>query len=321
MNPASSHSGTLVVRHEGLTPIDDGQVLDALPKAVKLGHSEKIVIDVQRANQRAVASRDWHEAARAVADAYRTRLKPALEANPAFRVAYFGTVSIPLALQLGYHLGTWRGADAYLHHHGRKDWSWEASKRPRGPIEVRTDGLPSEGSLGEGDLVIRVSTSHRVPPSQTIEIVPRPLAQVDVSVDAPGEDVLAYPNDLEAVALSFKRVLDRLHELYPNAQTVHLFAAVPVGLAFLMGTRVSQTIHPPVQTYQFDTKADPKYYSALCLHRDPEPRTRISDEERAAAAGERVAWAQVRVTDHRDHPFRHRDHRFRDRDHGAVSGS
>ena len=31
--------------------------------------------------------------------------------------------------------------------------------------------------------------------------------------------------------------------------------------------------------------------------------------------------AALRVTDHRDHPFRHRDHRFRDRDHGAVSGS
>jgi hypothetical protein len=29
----------------------------------------------------------------------------------------------------------------------------------------------------------------------------------------------------------------------------------------------------------------------------------------------------VRVTVHRDHPFRHRDHRFRDGDQGAVSGS
>ena len=267
-------------------------MLDALPETVKLGPREQVTIDLIQTNERAVATRDWHEAGRAIADAYRTRVKPVLEANRGFRVAYFGTVSIPLAMQLGYHLGTWRGADPFLHHHGRKDWTWAGAKRPGDPIEVRTTGLPSEGSLGDGDIVIRVTTSHRIHASQTMEIVPHPLAQVDVSVDVPDEDALAYPNDVEAVAAAFKAALDRLHALYPNAETTHVFAAVPVGLAFLMGTRVSQTVHPPVQTYQFDAKADPKYYAALCLQREPELRMLISDEERAAAARERSAWAE-----------------------------
>jgi hypothetical protein len=292
MSSAAPRPGTLVLCQEGLTPIDDGQTLDALPDPVKLGPREQVAVDLRQANERAVATRDWHEVGRAVADAYRTRVKPVLEANPAFRVAYFGTVSITLAMQLGYHLGTWRGADVFLHHHGRKDWTWAGAKRPGGPIEVHTTGLPSECSLGGGDIVMRVWTAHRIHASQTLEMVPHPLAQVDVYLDAPGEDALAYPDDVEAVAAAFRTAIDRLHELYPNAETVHLFAAVPVGLAFLMGTRVSQTIHPPVQTYQFDAKADPKYYAALCLQREPELRTPIRDEERASAARERAVWAE-----------------------------
>jgi hypothetical protein len=289
MSSQDSRTGTLVVCQQGLTPIDDGQVLDALPEAVRLGRREHVAIDLRDANERAVATHDWHDAGRALAEAYRTRVKPALEANAGFRVAYFGTVSIPLALQLGYHLGTWRGADPFLHHHGRKDWKWPAGD---GSVEVRTIGIPTEGSTANGDLVIRVSTSHRIHPSQTQELVPRWLAQVDIALDAPGEDALQSPRDVEAVAAALKVALDRLHDLFPNAERIHLFAAVQVGVAFLMGTRVSQTIHPAVQTYEFDSKADPKYHEALCLQRKAVPRTPISDEERAAATRERAAWAE-----------------------------
>jgi hypothetical protein len=292
MTSQDSRTGTVVLCQQGLTPIDDGQVLDALPDAVRSGRREHVAIDLREANERSIASRDWHEAGRVLAEAYSTRVKPALEPNAGSRVAYFGTVSVPLALQLGYHLGTWRGADAFLHHHGRKDWKWPAGGSPAAAVEVRTTGMPIEGSTANGDLVIRVSTSHRIHPSQTQEVVPRWLAQVDIALDTPGEDALQSPQDVEAVAVAFKRALDRLHDLFPNAERIHLFAAVQVGVAFLMGTRVSQTIHPPVQTYQFDSKADPKYHAALCLQREAEPRTLISDQERAAAALERAAWAE-----------------------------
>lgn len=292
MSSPDSRTGTLVLCQQGLTPIDDGQMLDALPAAVRSGHREHVAIDLREANERAVASHDWHDAGRALAEAYRTRVKPALEPNPGFRVAYFGTVSIPLALQLGYHLGTWRGADAFLHHHGRKDWKWPAHDGARAALDVRTTGMPAEGSTASGDLVIRVSTSHRIHPSQTQEIVPRWLAQVDIGLKVPCEDALESPEDVEAMAVAFKAALDGLHELFPNAETIHLFAAVQVGVAFLMGTRVSQTIHPPVQTYQFDSKSNPKYRAALCLQRQTDPRTPIADEERAAVSRERAVWAE-----------------------------
>src|SRR4051794_9735918 len=97
--------GVIMLCQPGLTPIDEGQVLDALPETVKSGRRHVVSVDLTASNARAVESHDWHDAGRQLADDYRGRVKPILDANPGYGVAYFGTVSIPLAIQLGYHLG------------------------------------------------------------------------------------------------------------------------------------------------------------------------------------------------------------------------
>jgi hypothetical protein len=292
MTPKAGVEGVLMLCQQGLTPIDEGQALDGLPAAIRQGRRDFVTVDLTAANARAVESHDWHEAGRHLADEYRSRVKPILDASPGYRVNYFGTVSIPLAVQLGYHLGSWRAAEAFLHHHGRKDWKWAEGPRERPAPEIHVEGMPAAGSQAEGDLVVRVSTSHRVHAEQTREVVPRPLAEVDILLTALGEDELERPEDVHAVAAAFKSVLDGLRELFPNSETAHIFAAVPVGLAFLMGTRVSPMIHSKVQTYQFDSRSDPKYHPALCLQSETQPTLAVLDDERAAAARERAIWAQ-----------------------------
>ncbi|HXJ21756.1 MAG TPA: SAVED domain-containing protein [Polyangia bacterium] len=292
MTQNAAAQGVLMLCQQGLTPIDQGHALDALPDAMRRGPRDIVSVDSMDANARAVESHDWHEAGRELADEYRRRVQPILHANPGYRVAYFGTVSIPLAFQLGYHVSTWRAAEAFLHHHRRKDWRWADGERERPTPEVHVGGVPPAGSQAEGDLVVRVSTSHRVHSEQTREVVPRPLAEVDISLAALGEDALERLEDLQAVAEAFKFVLDRLRELFPNAETAHVFAAVPVGLAFLLGTRVSPMIHPTVQTYQFDSRSVPKYHAALRLQSEAAPTLALSDDERIAAARERAIWAE-----------------------------
>jgi hypothetical protein len=56
--------------------------------------AERFVIDLMGATERALAARDWHEAVRIVADAYRDQVKPLLVARPDYSVAYFGSVPI-----------------------------------------------------------------------------------------------------------------------------------------------------------------------------------------------------------------------------------
>jgi len=260
MSSAESATGLVLLAQEGYFRVDEAAALAALPGALRSCPRERRVIDLMGATERARAARDWHEAARLVVDAYHEQVKPLLVARPDYSVAYFGSVPIPLAVQLGYLLSTWRVVNVFQHHHLKKEWAWPDAEATAPSIQVTADGVPRDGSPAEGDLVIRVSTSHLVDPMFTREVVPRPLAEVDIKTSVINEDALTSPRDVDAVADKFKVILDELHRLYPNARTVHLFASCTVAVALRLGMRVSPTIHPALQTYEFDSKATPKYY-------------------------------------------------------------
>ena len=153
---------------------------------------------------------------------------------------------------------------------------------------MRVDGLPEQVVRAEGDVVVRVSTSAKIDPPTTGAVVPRPLAEIDVYTDPIGRDVLERLDDLEAVAQAFRHVLDVVREKLPNALLVHVFAAVPVGLAFRMGTVVSPKMDARVQTYEYDARNDPRYAPALVLQDDDEELPSLSDDDIVAAAALRA---------------------------------
>jgi hypothetical protein len=292
MSAEESHAGVIVLRQQAYMPIDIPETLAALPEPLRQGPRKEVLLDLTEATERAVAARDWHEAAAIVLAAYRVDIKPLLSGLSNHTVAYFGTVPISLAVQLGYLVGTWRTARTFLHHHQSKSWKWAEPTSDPPQARVNVAGVPRDGSLSDGDLVVRLSTSHIVDRALTTEVLSRPLAEVDISTDPIGEDVLSTPEVLEAVADEFKKTIDQLHDLFPNATTLHLFAAVPVGLAFRVGMRVSPTIHPPVQLYEFDANWDPRYYPSLPLQVEPVAAIVVDEADRVAAVGERRRWAE-----------------------------
>jgi len=285
-------SGVIILEHPGYFAVDPTAALAALPSRAQGCPRERLVLDLATGQERAITTRDWQDAARILLDGYRAKVKPVLTAHPDYDFTYFGTVSIPLAVQLGFLVGTWHPVNVFQHHHGQKDWRWPDPDGAGPALEVETSPLSSGGSLAEGDLVVRVSTSHVIEPALTRELVSRPLAEVDIKTRTISEDTFASPRDVEVVADAFKATIDELHRLYPNATALHLFAACPVGLALKLGTRVSPTIHPPVQTYEFDAKSNPKYYRALLLQAEPAPSVALTAEEQASAVAERMIWRE-----------------------------
>jgi hypothetical protein len=292
MSSVTPAVGLVLLVQEGYFRVDEAAALAALPEALRSCPRERLVIDLMQATERALAARDWHEAARIVADAYCDQVKPLLVARPDYAVAFFGSVPIPLAVQLGYLLSTWRVVHVFQHHHQKKQWAWPNDAAAFPGLAVTVDGVPRDGSPAEGDLVVRVSTSHLVDPMFTREVVGRPLAEVDIKTSVIHDDAITSPRDVDGIADTFKATLDDLHRLYPNARTVHLFASCPVAVALRLGMSVSPTIHPTVQTYEFNSKTTPKYYAAIPLQSEPAPRVVFGDDERAAAPAERALWAE-----------------------------
>ena len=176
------------------------------------------------------------------------------------KVAYFGGTLIPLALDLGYRIGTWRPVETFQHHHRLHTWQWQQSSRLD---HVVVEGTPTSSDSTPGDVVLTVSTTNRVPPELVRGKVPDALDYVHVSAHPLDRDVLQTREDLERVVTAVDDAVATILQHRPRCRRLHLFLAGPVGLAFRIGATLP-TYVPAVQTYQFDP-GGPRYVPALTL--------------------------------------------------------
>jgi hypothetical protein len=252
----------ILVTQPVLHPIDAAAMQLAMEPTFSRIVIERLALDAADLVHRAFDTEDWTEAEKKIRTLFKDVLAPVLDRYAEAPLIYFGSAPIPAAVLLGFLIGTWRRVDARLRHHVRKDWSW--TERSRSAPSVHVSGLPSAIHT-RGDVVVRVSTSFQVHAKDTARVVPEPLADIDIQLKHLGVDALEQPEDVVAVADAFGRALDSVANSCTGARRVHLFAAVPVGVAFLLGTRIASTFHSPVQTYQFVKARIPSHYPAVLV--------------------------------------------------------
>jgi len=283
---------TTILLHSVLTPVTEAEALAALPMDVRAAERDTLTLDTVTMTQEELCGADWQEYRRVERNWYLRHLAPKLRAANSTTLAYFGAAPIPLAIHLGYLVSGWPRADAYLRHHGRKDWNWMPEAEGSPPTNMlRVEGMPKDEVRASGDVVVRISTSQRIRREDTAEIVSESLAEIDVFLESASVDAIATPEMLEATVAAFRGVLGDIHRCRPNATLIHLFAAVPVGLAFKLGTAINPTMTTPVVAYQFCQGGSPKYVRAFIVQEDEAPMpVSLSDADRANANDVREAF-------------------------------
>ena len=246
-------------------------VLDALPAGASLAldlvefHDEQPDVPV--------AEIAWREEQIRQARLWDSKKDMVVNQCKASPMAYFGATFIPLAMDLGQRLMTWRSPAVYQQHHHEKHWRWTG--RPEGMTGpgVTIDGVPPEIDSRPGDVVLRIAASYPIDPSKTRSVLPNPLAELDLKLCPIALDPFATPAELEQMVVAFHGALRVIQERLPNARRLHLFLAGPVGLALRLGGAINPTIYPPVQVWQYDYKSNPCYHRALILGRTSEQLT------------------------------------------------
>ncbi|WP_257450032.1 SAVED domain-containing protein [Archangium lipolyticum] len=270
----------------GITPRD---MAGALPESYKALPRLDVELDMTELASHALRSRDWGEAQRALEDLFRAKLAPIREKHPDYRLVYFGSSPIPLAIYLGSLISTWQQVEVIPHHHVRRAWGW-FPEPGRPPARLARVHLPEHWERSSGDAVIRVSTSHRVDRHMTERVIPQPLVEIDIALESPAEDAFTRMEQMQEVAHAFREALDIIGTRFPGIQCVHLFASVQPGMALLLGAQINRTMHPPVQTYQYarHEENEPYHQRALLVNAPslPEPLP-LTEEERALADGDR----------------------------------
>ncbi len=191
-------------------------------------------------------------------------VRSAIRANlPGRATLASGVLSIPAALLLGVLFSATSGLGlTWLQQTCGTEEPWSLSSfAETGELTVRLE----RRDLAAQDIALltSITQSVRADVSKMLSMLPPFRAIVDV--DWP-ERLLLGSDQAAMIATSVRRALVQARDKLGAGGTVHVFPAVPAGLAVLMGQNLNTFL--PIQTYEHDRDAAPSYRPAFLLREE-----------------------------------------------------
>jgi hypothetical protein len=212
---------------------------------------------------------------------------------PGAGIVYFGLAPIPLAIHLGSLTERWPTVHVFQRRHNAdRSWQYAGGTAPQlaGP-----DG-PNELVRSVDPVLVAVSITNAVDIDAARAVLGPTSAEISVRSEPVGEDVLHSEESVRAVADRFREALNLVERNRPGAADVHLFAAVPCGVAFLLGSCITPTRDANVVTYQYHRGHEPRLLEALRVPERTVPAAPVTADERDRAAGLRRSWEGQRAS-------------------------
>lgn len=278
----------LVITHDVYAPIPEEEVYDTLKKYYGDCHFELVSFENVSKQHGDFSSLYWQTLKSEQERWYTEEILPRIKKNAGNPVVYFGLAPIPLCMHLGYLMGGVTNVDVFMRHHDNKDWHWTGTKAPELPLT----GVPGEKFHGKGDVVIQLSTYSKINAADTEKVVRHPMRTIQACPEHTDRDLLGTMDDTKAYAKVFFDALKRINELLPETEYVHLFAAVPCGLAFLMGTEIQPNVHKPIVVYHYVVTQDPPYIEAFSIQEEVVEMQGISEENKERIQEFRLAFKE-----------------------------
>jgi hypothetical protein len=188
-------------------------------------------------------------------------ISEALRTRPQATVAYFGIAHVPLVMHAGTAASTKTGVRLYEFEATTGDW---VALLDQHAPDLGTELVDEGGPPQSADAVIRVEVSARVNAQEIQQTLSRPCRQFAVRVREPRRGIITHEEQVSGIAHAFREALDKIHNENPQARR-HVFAAVPVSVAFRLGQMVSHTMHKSVLAYNYSQRSEPPYHWALDL--------------------------------------------------------
>jgi hypothetical protein len=221
---------------------------------------------------------------------FKSELEPHLLKYPDATIAYFGLVAIPLSVHLGYLCGNTNKYQLYQSHHGTNEWYLETKADDNYNFEISDLDLPVKVEKGIGDVFIRISTSYRIEPQHTYEVLTNPTNEFDISLSSPNPDGITSAENMKKVMDGFQKVLSGYANYLPDRDKIHLFCSSTTAVAFGIGTLINPNVFPYIQTYKYNREESPKYREAILITKRSDDAIAYSDEDRKKASELRAAW-------------------------------
>lgn len=269
-------AGYIIIKHQVFGEISDEEVLKYLDASS--GTPKYKIFDIKR---EIIAMDQIHDFDTQAFRIYQQEMlekeiKPFIDSHPDYKVLYFGTASIPLALHFGYCFGSWKQVEVYLLRRETMTWDWFNDSNEKLPA---TSKFVSESFASPIDVIYEVEATYEINEEELKEVVTTPIKTIKLSLDTIGKDVFRSQEQLQAFAYQFSLGLDAVASNLPSADKIHLFATVPVGLAFLMGTKINPLVTKPIVAYQYNLSRIPRHEPVLILQEVVVKEMNITEED------------------------------------------
>lgn len=279
----------ILVLHAVHDAIDADVATAALPSGTRVRGCVEVC--PKRLTLEDTLAADWHTLGRDQRRTWEQDVGPLLAKYPKAGIAYFGLAPIPLAVHLGTLTERWPMVHVYQRrHHAERSWHYAGGGEPK---VVGPNG-PHERSRSSDPVLLAVGVTNSVDMDVAMAVVGPTSAEVELGTEPLGEDVLVSMGAVNAVGEQFRRALDLVERNRPGTTEAHLFAAVPCGLAFLLGTYVTPTRDLKVVTYQYHRGEEPRYREALRVPERHAATPALTVEQRAQTVVTRAAWEAER---------------------------
>lgn len=284
----------IVVTHPVHTEIDESEARSVVRAQCTVVAC--VEIRPARLTLESTESTDWDALASAQKREWDSNVVPLLRRYPKAKLAYFGLAPIPLAMHLGSLTERLLGVRVFQRHHATQQWTYTGEAAPAiAPTAGAADMVRSPDPV-----IVTVSTTAKVDLEEARKYIGSTSAEIEIATTELGADVLSTEYAVVEVAQAFREALDRVEQNRPQTEEVHVLAAVPCGLAFLLGSQITATRDAKIVTYQHFRSSEPRLRRALCLPLRANPVPPITDEQRLAAAETRRTWEveRQRAWDH-----------------------
>jgi glucan-binding YG repeat protein len=290
---SSLPNGILIIKHEILDSISDTEIIEAMPKEYSDLPRHTVSIIPEKIKLGESKLHYWPSLLAEQEKIFNEKAVPLLKQHEGYRILYFGLAPIPLAIHLGYCINSFGRSEAFLRHHdGDKSWKWRSINAGKPQVK----GVPQEIHKSDGEVVIRVGTRFHIQEKETAELIADPDREIEIYPPTLGQDIFGSFEQLAEYAATFSLVLDRVKDHLPEAQGIHLFAAVPVGLAFLMGQEINPNAHHKVHVYEYVANESSPYQHAFIVNEERNTLLiEISDKERQKYERQRQAFKQEQI--------------------------
>lgn len=185
-------------------------------------------------------------------------------AVPSVELLYFGLPHVPLAALAGYLARQDR--HVHLVEHDRSTGRFRWGTAPDFPPLSVTETRRRDGSAA----VLRVSLSAEVVPEVCLAVLDPADVRLDLEFRLPpgtgGRGMVQSEAQARAYSEKIRRALDMTVAGHPEFTAIHVFAAVPVSVAFLLGQALFGSALPEIWVHNYRHEDRPSYKWSIGLH-------------------------------------------------------